>query len=60
MQRARQAFQIVAALDQIIVGVGLERRDRGLLVAGAGDDYHRQRQSQLAYPRQCFETGTVG
>ena len=49
-----------AALHQVIVGARHERGHRRLLVAGAGDDHHRQRQLAFADLRQQLQAAAVG
>ncbi len=55
----RQPLQIIPALDQIIVGAGLESGHHRLLVAGTGQDDDRQRQTALANVGQQIEAVAV-
>jgi len=60
LERGRQAGQIVLPLDQVVVGAGLQGRDRGLSRLHTGQHDHGHRQRQLADLHDELQPAAVG
>jgi len=56
----RQVIGEVVGLGQVVVGAGLQRRQRDLLVPHAGEHHHGQRQRARADLQQQFHPAAVG